>query len=175
MVVLPGWWKLFGVSVLSVGLVSYVHHTNEKFELSIGTWGKLDVLLANMVLVTGIIVLIVTMTRPDTRKAVGVDFALAIGLLGLYSIFIFFLSQVAEKKAGAQTYPAGWGTGPLLSQTSLQPESPPDCSSQRYQADYLSIHSTWHSLSAATCILFVVAIKRAFSPNLAVDPPVGTV
>jgi hypothetical protein len=171
LVALPGWWKLLGVAVLAVGVVSYVHHTQEKGVLGVGFWAKLDKALATTLVVTGGVMLAGLMARADTRATVGPFFCAAVLLLAIYSLGLFFASRAAARKTGGGgDATEGWGGGPLLAEEGPGGDAPAvDCAKQRYQVDYLALHSAWHGLSAAGILLMLVALRRALVPGVSYD------
>ncbi len=166
---LPGWWKLVGGYLFVVAVVSFVHHTHERATLGATFWGHLDTGLASTIVIVGAAMLVGLMARPDTRSAVGLYFCLAVFLLAVYSLAIFYLSRKAATKAGGSgDATTGWGAGPLLAQRTAEGALPPvslACKEQRYQVDYLSLHSAWHGLSAAGILLMLVALRRALVPS----------
>jgi hypothetical protein len=170
---LPGWWKLIGVAVLAVGVVSYVHHTQEKGVLGVGFWGKLDTGLATTLVVAGGAMLAGLMARAETRATVGPFFGAAVLLLAIYSLGLFLASRVAAHKTGGSgDATKGWGNGPLLVEEGpggKAPAPPVECAKERYQVDYLALHSAWHGFSAACILLMLVALRRVLVPGMSHD------
>ena len=162
---LPAWWKLVGAYIFAVAVVSYIHHTQEKAGLGAKFWGHLDSMMATTVVIVGAAMLVGLLARPDTRAAMGVYFGGAVLLLAFYSLAIFFASRAAAAKVGGDGDPTdGWGGGPVLAERGPQQQqtpAPPICEKQRYEVDYLALHSTWHGLSAAGILLMLVAIRKA--------------
>ena len=58
------YYKLFGVYILLIGIVSVIHHSNEDFGFKRDVWSVLDVVLANVGCLVGMIVLV---WRPPLR------------------------------------------------------------------------------------------------------------
>jgi hypothetical protein len=168
LVTLPSWWKLLGVAVLAVGVVSYIHHTHEKGVLGVSFWGKLDTVLATTLVVTGGAMLAGLMAKADTRATVDPFLCGAVLLVGIYSLGLFFASHAAARKTGGSgDTMEGWGGGSLLAEEAPGGDAPAvDCAKQRYQVDYLALHSAWHGLSAASILLMLVALRRALVPGV---------
>ena len=52
------WYRIMGVFILLIGVVSVIHHTNEYFGVSAKVWGYLDVGLATSGALIGICVIL---------------------------------------------------------------------------------------------------------------------
>lgn len=166
-VALPGWWKLLGCYIFAVAAVSYVHHTNERAVLGTTFWNRLDRGLASAAVIVGAGALVGFIASPDTRALVDPYLCSLVFLLAIYSLVVFYLSQKASAKAGGRgDTKTDWGSGLLLAQNTNMKEAvllpPPEpCAKQRYQVDYLALHSAWHGLSAVAIILMLAVLNRA--------------
>lgn len=93
---------------------------------------------------------------------------------------IFILSRFAAAKTKIETdvdiqENTGWGgiNSPLLYQNQTEEEkgllptssNNGPCDDQRYEIDYLALHSTWHSLSGISILLTIIIIQIALKSN----------
>lgn len=175
-IVLPGWWKLLGLYVLAIAAVSFAHHANlSVLGVSRGVWDQLDVTLAVVLMIAGIVSLVSAMSKEETRAALGGPFGGALIIVAVYSLVLFGMSRIAglkTRKAGPDPV-SGWGGGPILAQSDrgggAAALSPLACSAQRYQVDYLALHSAWHSVSGIGILFTVVAWSRILPRGFSAD------
>lgn len=174
-IVLPGWWKLLGLYVLAIAAVSFTHHANlSVLGVNRGVWDQLDVILAVVLMIAGIVSLISAMSKEETRSLLGGPFGGALIIVAVYSLILFGMSRIAglkTRKAGADPV-SGWKIGPILAQNNDSATvalGPQECSTQRYQVDYLALHSAWHSVSGIGILFTIVAWSRILPRGSSAD------
>ena len=147
--VLPGYFKLFGVFILSITLVSFIHHTNLNLgKISSNIFGKLDVLLANLGIIIAMILSIVFRKKFNFN----IPILILVLIMGSLSIVAFVLSEVESHRAGigdpVKSLPKG-----VLADTNT------DYNKKAQQVLYLVWHTIWHLISGFTAVLWISSIN----------------
>ena len=156
MVAFKGLYRGLGIGILMIAIVSIIHHSNEKVGLGAPVWSVLDVVLANMGVVTALCALIYLTYHNKVNRRL----ALCTVILGVVSLvmFIFSLIESARAKSNSKTNDPikSWG-GNIF--TAENPDSQKDYTAESQQAMYLTYHTMWHVLSGLTVLLWVIAVK----------------
>ena len=193
---LSGWWRLLGVYILLISMVSYIHHSQKKAGVSVQFWNTMDTVLAFALFVFGTFVVISFSKNASIRESIGTGLLSVNFIIGMYSIGIFILSRIAAAKTkiennadddndNGNTEGGGWGGiySPILYQknqvdTTSSPAAVADddshCDDQRYETDYLAIHSTWHSLSGISILITIIIIQNALKSGFSFATPTTT-
>jgi len=149
------YYKLFGIFILSIAIVSVIHHSNKDVGFKRDAWSVLDVVLANVGCLIGMIVLLYLMSK----KRVHLRLAIVTIMLGVLAILFFILSEVessrAEKTIGEADSVKSWD-GPIFTVTKSNAKDIYKGKSQ--QAMYLTYHSIWHILSGLTVMVWVISV-----------------
>ena len=149
------YYKLFGIFILSIAIVSVIHHSNKDVGFKRDVWSVLDVVLANVGCLIGMIVLLYLMSK----KRVHLRLAIITIMLGVLAILFFILSEVessrAEKTIGEADSVKSWD-GPIFTVTKSNAKDIYKGKSQ--QAMYLTYHSIWHILSGLTIMVWVISV-----------------
>ncbi len=149
------YYKLFGIFILSIAIVSVIHHSNEDVGFKRDVWSVLDVVLANVGCLIGMIVLLYLMSK----KRIHLRLAIVTIMLGILAILFFILSEVessrAEKTIGEADSVKSWD-GPIFTVTKSNAKDIYKGKSQ--QAMYLTYHSIWHILSGLTIMVWVISV-----------------
>ncbi len=149
------YYKLFGIFILSMAIVSVIHHSNKDVGFKRDAWSVLDVVLANVGCLIGMIVLLYLMSK----KRVHLRLAIVTIMLGVLAILFFILSEVessrAEKTIGEADSVKSWD-GPIFTVTKSNAKDIYKGKSQ--QAMYLTYHSIWHILSGLTVMVWVISV-----------------
>ena len=149
------YYKLFGIFILSMAIVSVIHHSNKDVGFKRDAWSVLDVVLANVGCLIGMIVLLYLMSK----KRVHLRLAIVTIMLGVLAILFFILSEVessrAEKTIGEADSVKSWD-GPIFTVTKSNAKDIYKVKSQ--QAMYLTYHSIWHILSGLTVMVWVISV-----------------
>jgi len=149
LVIFPGLFKLFGVYILLITLVSFIHHTNLNIgALSASVFGVLDIVLANLGLLVAIILSIVFYKRFNFNMAT----LILVAIMGALSIVTFVLSEIEAKRAKRgdpiKSLPKG-----VLADTKV------NYTQKSQQVLYLVWHTIWHLVSGFAAILWIVSIN----------------
>jgi len=151
------YYKLFGVYILLIGIVSVIHHSNEDFGFKRDVWSVLDVVLANVGCLVGMIVLVYLMSKKRVHRRL----AYVTILMGLLSILFFILSEVestrAEKILGEADSVKSWD-GPIFTVTDEDGNNKDIYKGRSQQAMYLTYHTIWHILSGLTATIWVISV-----------------
>jgi len=149
------YYKLFGIFILSIAIVSVIHHSNKDVGFKRDAWSVLDVVLANVGCLIGMIVLLYLMSK----KRIHLRLAIVTIMLGILAILFFILSEVessrAEKTIGEADSVKSWD-GPIFTVTKSNAKDIYKGKSQ--QAMYLTYHSIWHILSGLTIMVWVISV-----------------
>ncbi len=149
------YYKLFGIFILSIAIVSVIHHSNKDVGFKRDVWSVLDVVLANVGCLIGMIVLLYLMSK----KRIHLRLAIVTIMLGILAILFFILSEVessrAEKTIGEADSVKSWD-GPIFTVTKSNAKDIYKGKSQ--QAMYLTYHSIWHILSGLTIMVWVISV-----------------
>lgn len=149
------YYKLFGIFILCIAIVSVIHHSNKDVGFKRDVWSVLDVVLANVGCLIGMIVLLYLMSK----KRVHLRLAIITIMLGILAILFFILSEVessrAEKTIGEADSVKSWD-GPIFTVTKSNAKDIYKGKSQ--QAMYLTYHSIWHILSGLTIMVWVISV-----------------
>ena len=149
------YYKLFGIFILSIAIVSVIHHSNKDVGFKRNAWSVLDVVLANVGCLIGMIVLLYLMSK----KRIHLRLAIVTIILGILAILFFILSEVessrAEKTIGEADSVKSWD-GPIFTVTKSNAKDIYKGKSQ--QAMYLTYHSIWHILSGLTIMVWVISV-----------------
>ena len=149
------YYKLFGIFILSIAIVSVIHHSNKDVGFKRDAWSVLDVVLANVGCLIGMIVLLYLMSK----KRIHLRLAIVTIILGILAILFFILSEVessrAEKTIGEADSVKSWD-GPIFTVTKSNAKDIYKGKSQ--QAMYLTYHSIWHILSGLTIMVWVISV-----------------
>ncbi len=149
------YYKLFGIFILSIAIVSVIHHSNKDVGFKRDVWSVLDVVLANVGCLIGMIVLLYLMSK----KRIHLRLAIVTIILGILAILFFILSEVessrAEKTIGEADSVKSWD-GPIFTVTKSNAKDIYKGKSQ--QAMYLTYHSIWHILSGLTIMVWVISV-----------------
>ena len=144
-------YKITGVGILLIAIVSIVHHSNERVGVSARVWDTLDVVLANM---GGVIALLVQMYLL-LKKKTHITLAVITIVLGLLSIVFFIFSRIEGSRVKVKDPTKSWG-GKIF--TVNQPIDIIDYTEQSQQAMYLVYHTIWHILSGITVMIWTVSV-----------------
>ena len=110
------YYKFFGIFILTIALVSVIHHSNKDVGLKRDVWSVLDVVLANVGGLIGMIVLLYLMSK----KRVHQRLAIVTIIMGALAILFFILSEVeasrAKKTIGEPDSVKSWD-GPIFTVT----------------------------------------------------------
>tara|TARA_B100000674_G_scaffold479986_1_gene479031 strand:+ start:3052 stop:3636 length:585 start_codon:yes stop_codon:yes gene_type:complete len=151
------YYKLFGVYILLIGIVSVIHHSNEDFGFKRNAWSILDIVLANVGCLVGMIVLVYLMSKKRVHRRL----AYVTILMGLLSIIFFILSEVesarAEKILGTADSVKSWN-GPIFTATNEDGNNKDIYKGRSEQAMYLTYHTIWHILSGLTATIWVISV-----------------
>jgi len=151
-------YKITGIGILIIALVSIIHHSNERVGFSAGVWGTLDVTLANIggLLATSILIYLLL------KKKTHATLAIITILLGFLSILFFVFSEIEGSRASATLNGGGndptksWG-GKIF--TVADPQiGVIDYTAQSQQSMFLVYHTIWHILSGLTAMLWAVSV-----------------
>ena len=149
------YYKLFGIFILSMAIVSVIHHSNKDVGFKRDAWSVLDVVLANVGCLVGMIVLLYLMSK----KRVHLRLAIVTIILGVLAILFFILSEVEASRAkntiGEADSVKSWD-GPIFTVTKSNAKDIYKGKSQ--QAMYLTYHSIWHILSGLTVMVWVISV-----------------
>ena len=149
------YYKLFGIFILSMAVVSVIHHSNKDVGFKRDAWSVLDVVLANVGCLVGMIVLLYLMSK----KRVHLRLAIVTIILGVLAILFFILSEVEASRAkntiGKADSVKSWD-GPIFTVTKSNAKDIYKGKSQ--QAMYLTYHSIWHILSGLTVMVWVISV-----------------
>lgn len=149
------YYKLFGIFILSIAIVSVIHHSNKDVGFKRDAWSVLDVVLANVGCLVGMIVLLYLMSK----KRVHLRLAIVTIILGVLAILFFILSEVEASRAkntiGEADSVKSWD-GPIFTVTKSNAKDIYKGKSQ--QAMYLTYHSIWHILSGLTVMVWVISV-----------------
>ena len=149
------YYKLFGIFILSMAIVSVIHHSNKDVGFKRDAWSVLDVVLANVGCLVGMIVLLYLMSK----KRVHLRLAIVTIMLGVLAILFFILSEVEASRAkntiGKADSVKSWD-GPIFTVTKSNAKDIYKGKSQ--QAMYLTYHSIWHILSGLTVMVWVISV-----------------
>ncbi len=149
------YYKFFGIFILTIALVSVIHHSNKDVGLKRDVWSVLDVVLANVGGLIGMIVLLYLMSK----KRVHQRLAIVTIIMGALAILFFILSEVeasrAKKTIGEPDSVKSWD-GPIFTVTESNDNDIYKGKSQ--QAMYLTYHTIWHILSGLTVMIWVISV-----------------
>lgn len=149
------YYKFFGIFILTIALVSVIHHSNKDVGLKRDVWSVLDVVLANVGGLIGMIVLLYLMSK----KRVHQRLAIVTIIMGALAILFFILSEVeasrAQKTIGEPDSVKSWD-GPIFTVTESNDNDIYKGKSQ--QAMYLTYHTIWHILSGLTVMIWVISV-----------------
>jgi hypothetical protein len=149
------YYKLFGIFILTIAIVSIIHHSNKDVGFKRDVWSVLDVVLANVGGLIGMLVLLYLMSK----KRVHIRLAIVTIIMGVLSILFFILSEVeasrAEKTIGEADSVKSWD-GPIFTVTDSNAKDIYKGKSQ--QALYLTYHTIWHVLSGLTIMIWVISV-----------------
>ena len=149
------YYKLFGIFILTIAIVSIIHHSNKDVGFKRDVWSVLDVVLANVGGLIGMLVLLYLMSK----KRVHIRLAIVTIIMGVLSILFFILSEVeasrAEKTIGESDSVKSWD-GPIFTVTKSNAKDIYKGKSQ--QAMYLTYHTIWHVLSGLTVMIWVISV-----------------
>ena len=149
------YYKFFGIFILTIALVSVIHHSNKDVGLKRDVWSVLDVVLANVGGLIGMIVLLYLMSK----KRVHQRLAIVTIIMGALAILFFILSEVeasrAKKTIGEPDSVKSWD-GPIFTVTESNDNDIYKGESQ--QAMYLTYHTIWHILSGLTVMIWVISV-----------------
>lgn len=141
-------------------MVSYIHHSRKKAGVGVQFWNWLDTVLAFSLFVFGSFVVINLSKNATTREAIGPGLLSVNFIVGLYSVGIFILSRFAAAKTKIEKEVE------VQENTGWTANYHGECDDQRYETDYLALHSTWHSLSGISILLTIIIIQIALKSNL---------
>jgi len=148
-------YKITGVGILLIAIVSIVHHSNERVGVSAGVWSTLDVVLANIGGVIALLVLMYLLLKKKTH----ITLAVITILLGLMSIVFFIFSEIEGNRVKVKDPTKSWG-GKIF--TVSGPETQViDYTEQSQQAMYLVYHTIWHILSGITAMIWAVSVTTS--------------
>ena len=149
------YYKLFGLYIILIGVVSVIHHSNNDFGLSKNIWGILDVVLANVGLFIGLCVLVYLLFKNQLHKKL----AIITLFIGACSGVCFILSEIeshrAKQSVGTNDPNNNW-VGPILTSTMKQPDK---YLGESQQSMYLMYHSIWHILSSLAIFIWVICVN----------------
>jgi hypothetical protein len=149
------YYKLFGIFILTIAIVSIIHHSNKDVGFKRDVWSVLDVVLANVGGLIGMLVLLYLMSK----KRVHIRLAIVTIIMCVLSILFFILSEVeasrAEKTIGESDSVKSWD-GPIFTVTKSNAKDIYKGKSQ--QAMYLTYHTIWHVLSGLTIMIWVISV-----------------
>ena len=148
------WYRLMGLFILIIGVVSVIHHSNENLGIDAKVWGVLDVVLANVGAFVAIVVLVYLLTQNKTH----IRLAIATFTIAITAIIMFIFSEIessrAKKNLGSSDPTKSWG-GKIFT---AEP-TPKDYLGESQQAMFLCYHTIWHILSGLTAIFWVLSVN----------------
>jgi len=146
-------YKITGVGILVIAIVSIIHHSNKRAGFSTEIWGTLDVMLAN----TGGVIALLVLMYLLLKKKTHVTLAAITILLGLLSIVFFIFSEIEGSRATIKDPTKSWG-GKIFTVSDPTTIVDVDYTSQSQQAMYLVYHTIWHILSGITAMIWAVSV-----------------
>lgn len=146
-------YKITGIGILVIAIVSIIHHSNENVGVSGGVWGTLDVALANIGGVIALLVLMYLLLKKKTH----VTLAVVTILLGLLSIVFFIFSEIEGARSNVNDPTKSWG-GKIFTVTDDPVTNTVDYTVHSQQAMYLVYHTIWHILSGLTAMIWAVSV-----------------
>lgn len=154
-----GGYNILGILFLIVAVVSTIHHANLNFVLSQYIWGKLDVILANIVGIGAMIYaswyVIKNKEYKDRRNIV---LYISIFVLAILSITAFALSHQSIKPEGLPQDEEKGFTGPIFADMKSTQEY--TCEQKAKIIMYLVYHTIWHMLGGIAGMFLVLVIVK---------------
>ena len=154
-----GGYNILGILFLIVAVVSTIHHANLNFVLSQYIWGKLDVILANIVGIGAMIYaswyVIKNKEYKDRRYIV---LYISIFVLAILSITAFALSHQSIKPEGLPQDEEKGFTGPIFADMKSTQEY--TCEQKAKIIMYLVYHTIWHMLGGIAGMFLVLVIVK---------------
>jgi len=145
-------YKIAGVGILVVALVSIIHHSNERVGFSVGVWSILDVALANIGNLIAVSIVIFLLLKKKTH----VTLAVITILLGVLSTVFLIFSEIEGSRVKVEDPTKSWG-GKIFTVTDPTIKTV-DYTVQSQQAMYLVYHTIWHILSGLTVMIWAVSV-----------------
>jgi tellurite resistance protein TehA-like permease len=146
-------YKITGVGILVIAIVSIIHHSNERVGFSAGVWSILDVALANIGNLIAVSIVVFLLLKKKTH----VTLAVITILLGVLSTTFLIFSEIEGSKVKVEDPTKSWG-GKIFTVTDDPTTNIIDYTEQSRQAMFLVYHTIWHILSGLTVMIWAVSV-----------------